>query len=68
MMGGIRCRFIDILLREPCALVYSSRNAMTMVEILVILRYKGARTFLASVDVSQFLTLMPLRRQETVAE
>ena len=53
-MGGFRCRFIDILLREQCVLVYISRNAMTMVEILVILRYKGARTFPAPVDVSSF--------------
>lgn len=68
MMGGFCCRFIDILLREQCALVYISRHAMTMVEILVILRYKGARTFLAPADVSQFLTLMHLRRREMVAE
>ena len=54
-----------------CALVYFSGNAMTVVEILVFLeccRYKGARTFLALVDVSQFLTLMLLRRQEIVAD
>ena len=54
-----------------CALVYFSGKAMTAVEILVFLeccRYKGARTFLALVDVFQFLTLMLLRRQEIVAE
>ena len=54
-----------------CTLVYISGKAMTVVEILVFLeccRYKGARTFLALVDASQFLTLMLLRRQEIVAE
>ena len=54
-----------------CALVYFSGNTMTVVEILVFLeccRHKGARTFLALVGVSQFLTLMLLRRQEIVAE
>ena len=53
-----------------CALVYFSGHAMTVVEILVFLEFcrdKGARTFLDLVHVSQFLTLMLLRRQENVA-
>ena len=70
-MGGFCGHFIDLLLREQCALVYISGNAMTVMETLVIPecgRYKGARTFLALIDVSQFLTLLLLRRREMVAE
>ena len=54
-----------------CALVYISKNAMTVVEILAFLeycRYKGARTFLALFDVFQSWTLMLLRGREIVAE
>ena len=44
--------------------VFISGDAMTVVEILVILdcgRYKGARTSPGLIDVSPFLTLVPLR-------